>query len=166
MEICNDLNRLIYQFVEPNLGSIVDAWLTHALHTKSKARFAQEMRLHIPSCKILWLDLFLVMKKPHIALITLNVTTWVGDDRSNHTAEHHSMWHYFNVSPYERAHSPVTVDAKTVIRAVGNGLKKSTPVDLGFGHSNKFWRKPKEKAILGIPGKAVERAVLNTKFYM
>ena len=166
MEICKDLNRLLYDFVKPNFGSIVDAWLTHALHTKSKARFAREMRFHIPELNFLWLDLFIVSRNRNTARVDIFVTKWVGDNRRNHVHEFRTVYHHYNVTPYEREHEDVTLNAEAVMKVVGNGLKKSTPVDLGFGDWNKFWRKSKEKAILGIPEEDVVSAVLNTKLYM
>ena len=165
MEICKDLNRLIYKFVEPNFGSIVDAWLTHALHTKSKARFAREMRLHIPERNILWLDLYVASRNRKTARIDIFVTKWIGDNRRNREIhDFHLTYHHYTATDYERKHSPVTVDADRVVNLVGNGLKKTTPVDLGFGHWNEFWKKPKEKAILGIPEEGAKEAVVNTSF--
>ena len=56
--------------------------------------------------------------------------------------------------------------AENVVARVGNGLAMDTQVDLGFGHYNRFWQKPKQKAILGIPEDlaGIRQAVVNPKF--
>jgi hypothetical protein len=165
MDICNDLNRIILEFVEPNAGSILDAWLTYAQTTKSKAKFAKRIRLHIPTVDILWLDVEYKKNRNEVH-IDVTVTTWEG----------HDVWHGMSKNKREKDFTPFC--ANDVIGGAdltpspwnvfleGTNLTTSTKVDLHLGHWKRFWQKPKEKAILGIPVdlEIFRRAVLETRF--
>jgi hypothetical protein len=161
MDICQDINRLLFEFVEPTFGSILDAWLTYARTTKSKAKFAREMRFHIPTANILWLDLEYAKGRfgnRHVSyMLFVQVTRWVGTDRSNHSIER------FDLSYRPGTNAGVEPTTENVIQRIA-GVTASTKVDLGFGHYNRFWTKPKQKAVLGIPENDVKQTVLDARF--
>ena len=133
MKLSQDSQEIIASYLTPNFGSILEAWLHHALTTKSKARFAREMRFHIPELRILWLDVCIMKMtsggKP-IKLLQVLISQ-------------QDCYHLYS--------NEQDLTAENVVASVGNGLTMETPVDLGFGHVNRWWQKPKEKAILGIP---------------
>ena len=160
MELCLDLKGLIWDYLEPNVGSIIHFWLTYAKTTKSKAKFAKHLRLHIPSCKILWLDLYMVRSRQG-RFLHMTTTCWVSEQRPNtfdHSRTTTDVWSSGKVNKRN-----LTVEE--IISNIGQGVTAGTAVDLSFGHWNCFWRKPHEKALLGISRmpERTKEAVLETK---